>query len=113
MTTITSTWPSGGSQLLKRSSEPTRSGSSWQGMTTTIFRAGFGLALISRGPADFCRYFSWDTSTWALANLASDGYSFNGITQNIAQISSDFAAMNILGGILDCPASRSTEIIIL
>ena len=108
MTTITSTWPSGGSQLAKRSSAPTRSGSSWQGMTTTIPRAGCGLALIRRGPADFCRYFSWDVSTWRLGNLASGGYSFNGITENIAQISSDFVVMNILGRILDCSASRST-----
>jgi hypothetical protein len=82
-------------------------------MTITILRAGCGLALISRGSADFCRYFSWDASTWRLANLASGGHSFNGITDNIIQISSDFTAMNILGGILDCSASRSTEIIIL
>jgi len=58
MTTITSAWPSGGSQLAKRSSAPTRSGSSWQGMTTTIRRLGCGLALINRGPADFRRYCS-------------------------------------------------------
>ena len=83
MTTITSAWPSGGSQSDKRSSAPTRSGSSWQGMTTTIFRAGCGLALISRGPADFCRYFSWDASTCRLGNLASCDYPFNGITANI------------------------------